>query len=108
MNKILEAFARAWLKDHLVLVPEPWQMLFKRMYAPKNLDQSIVQVVDRISVDKLDWAMVQVQNSVEKILGKNRLCMECVGEPKNGGSCQESRVEAKDCRNYSIYLPENG
>ena len=41
-------------------------MLFKRMYSPKNLGDGIDDIVDSIPEDKLDWAMQQVERSLEK------------------------------------------
>lgn len=67
MNEQLSAFARSTLKLGLAQVPEGWQLTFKRMYAPKYLDMPINEVVDRMPDDKLDWAMKQVMNSLNKL-----------------------------------------
>ncbi|GAG27163.1 unnamed protein product, partial [marine sediment metagenome] len=45
------------------------QLLFKRMHAGSshNFGIDINKVVDEMPVDKLDWAMQQVQRSLDKI-----------------------------------------
>ena len=67
MNNQLQEFARQSLKDGLVKLPENWQMMFKRMYSPNNLETDLNDVIDNIPDDKLDWAMQQVQKSIEKL-----------------------------------------
>ena len=66
MNEQLENFARNELKVGLNQLPESWQLTFKRMYAHKNLTMPIDEVVDKMGVEKLDWAMEQVRRSLEK------------------------------------------
>ncbi len=66
MNKQLENFARKFLKEGLAQLPESNQMLFKRMYS-KNLEANVDDVVDGMPEDKLDWAMQQVERSLDKI-----------------------------------------
>lgn len=41
-------------------------MLFKRMYSYKNLKADINDVVDALPEDKLNWAMQQVQRTLDK------------------------------------------
>ena len=65
MNKELQTFARDTLKSDLAKFPEGWQIKFKLMYRSKEMD--INEVVDVMSEEKLDWAMQQVANSIEKI-----------------------------------------
>lgn len=67
MNKELQDYARSQLKDGLSKLPKSNQHLFKRMYSHKDLEKSIDQVVDDMPEEKLDWAMQQVQRSVDKI-----------------------------------------
>ena len=67
MNKQLQNYVRATLKEGLAQLPEPNQLLFKRMYSYKNLKANINDVVDTIPEDKLDWAMQQVQRTLDKI-----------------------------------------
>lgn len=67
MNSQLEKFARDTLKSGLAKLPPAHQMLFKRMYSHKNLDLPIDDVVDKMPVDKLDWAMQQVKRGLDKL-----------------------------------------
>lgn len=68
MNEQLQNFARQNLKDGLAQLPEKWQMMFKRMYSHKNLDADINDVIDNVPEDRLDWAMQQVEKSLEKLV----------------------------------------
>jgi len=70
MNNQLQEFARQNLKDGLTKLPEGHQELFKRMYSHGNLEASINDVVDGMPEDKLDWAMQQVQRSLDKLKGE--------------------------------------
>ena len=67
MNKQLQKFARNELKKGVAKLPERWQELFKRMYGPKNSKLSIDATIDNMPEDKLDWAMTQVEKSIEKL-----------------------------------------
>lgn len=67
MNNQLQEFARQSLKDGLAKLTEGHQMIFKRMYSHKNLELPINDVVDLMPADKLDWAMQQVQRSIDKL-----------------------------------------
>lgn len=67
MNDQLQQFARNKIKNGLVKLPESNQLLFKRMYSHKDLTLDIEDVVDLIPEDKLDWAMQQVQRSLDKL-----------------------------------------
>ena len=66
MNKKLQDFARKTLKEGLSQLTEEQQLLFKRMYSPKNLDAEINEVVDAMEPDKFNWAMQQVQRTLDK------------------------------------------
>ena len=67
MNDILQNFARQWLKDNIKKLPTGWEMKFKRIYAYDNIMTPINVIIDEIHQDRLDWAMQQVQNSIEKL-----------------------------------------
>ena len=67
MNEHLQNFARTELKNGLAKLPESHSLLFKRMYSHKNLEAHINDVVDAMPEDKLDWAMQQVQRSIDKL-----------------------------------------
>ena len=68
MNSQLVNYARQQIKEGLAKLPESHQHLFKRMYSHKNLELPINDVVDNMSKEKLDWALTQVENSLDKIL----------------------------------------
>lgn len=65
MNKQLQDFARSTLKQGLNKLPEINQTIFKRMYSHKNIDADINDVVDSMPVEKLSWAMEQVQRTID-------------------------------------------
>jgi len=65
MNSNLEEYARTTLKENLGKCTEKQQAFFKRMYSFANQDLSINVVVDRMPVEKLDWAMQQVQSTID-------------------------------------------
>lgn len=67
MNIQLQQFARSFLKEGLNKLPPANQLVFKRMYSHKNLNAPINEVVDKMHAVQLDWAMTQVQNSVDKM-----------------------------------------
>jgi hypothetical protein len=67
MNKQIENFARESLKRDLGKLSEGNIILFKRMYANGNLDLPIETVIDKMPIEKLDWAMEQVRRTLEKI-----------------------------------------
>lgn len=66
MNKQLQEFARNTLKEGLSKLPESNHAIFKRMYSPDNLKANIDSVIDAMPENKLDWAMQQVQRTLEK------------------------------------------
>jgi hypothetical protein len=66
MNIELQNYARRILKEGLSRLPESHNLMFKRMYSHKNLELPIDLIVDQMSEDKLDWAMQQVQRSLDK------------------------------------------
>jgi len=65
MNNQIQKFARNTIKLGLARLPESHHKLFKQMYSHKNLDAEINAVVDAMPEDKLDWAMQQVQRSID-------------------------------------------
>ncbi len=66
MNKSLRIYARKELKESLNRCTSAQQTLFKRMYAHGNLNASIEDVIDNMEAEKLDRAMTQVQNTLNK------------------------------------------
>lgn len=65
MNKQLEQIARDKIKEGLADLPDGWQDIFRRMYGEQG--QDINDVVDQMPADKLDWALTQVENSLDKL-----------------------------------------
>jgi len=68
VNDLIESYCRNFLKENIVKLTDPQIMLFKRMYSHKNLEGKIDEVIDNMPIEKLDWAMEQVQKSVNKKL----------------------------------------
>ena len=73
MNQTLQKFAREQLKSGLAMCTEGEQTLFKRMYSfpkglnkPADLEKDIDVVVDDMDSEKLNWAMQQVERTLEK------------------------------------------
>jgi hypothetical protein len=75
MNEKLESYAREELKAGLAQLPADWQRMFKLMYARDGGKRSVEDaeampiddVVEQVPAEKLDWAMQQVQNSLNKL-----------------------------------------
>ena len=63
---LLKGFTREQLKSGLAQLPESNQRLFKQMYSHNNMELPIDKVVDNMLEDKLDWAMEQVQKTLNK------------------------------------------
>ncbi len=70
MNKELEQFARQHLKNGLAKLDSAHRLVFKRMYSQGNLDATIKEVVDNMTIEKLDWAIKQVKISLDKKFDK--------------------------------------
>lgn len=64
MNKELETYARTYLKRNLRKCESDQFMRFKRMYSHKDLTKSIDETVDNMPVDRLDWAMQQIERTL--------------------------------------------
>ena len=75
MNEQLQQFARDALKTGLAQLPNDWQRTFKLIYGRDDgrrsvegaVAMSVDEVVEAVPADKLDWAMSQVQNSLNKL-----------------------------------------
>ena len=75
MNKTIERFAREQIKSKLALLPTAHQLTFKRMYgrnegrrSAKEADQlPLEKIVESIPIDALDWALTQIENSMNKL-----------------------------------------
>ncbi len=66
MNDQLQAFARNELKKNLSKCTTGEKLLFKRMYSHKDLDAHTDKVVDNMPEERLDWAMQQIQRTLDK------------------------------------------
>ena len=74
MNNKLQEFARKEIKSGLANLPEGSIRIFKLMYGRNNgkrsveaaIALSIDEIVDSMPFNKLDWAMQQVQSSLDK------------------------------------------
>jgi len=66
MNEELATFARKYLKENLPKCTEGERHVFKQMYYPQHPDRSIDEAVDKMPDEKLDWAMSQLKNTLEK------------------------------------------
>ena len=71
MNKKLEKFARDTLKEDLAFLglhDIKCLRTFKLMYSHEDISLPINEIVDKMPAKKLDWAMQQVQNTLNKHL----------------------------------------
>lgn len=63
MNNQLQAYARKTLKEGLSRCTDQQKHVFKLMYSHKNLNAAIDDVVDAMDEAKLDWAMIQIEET---------------------------------------------
>lgn len=73
MNHILEKVARDYLKENLIKLKPDNIMMFKRMYCPRLKNDDIDILCDKIPKSELDWAMIQVENTMKKNELKERV-----------------------------------
>ena len=67
MNAILAAYARQWLKDALAdRCTETHREVFARMYSHQDTSKPVNAIVDAMPTGRLDWAMTQVQRTIEQ------------------------------------------
>jgi len=66
MNEKLQEFARTTLKQNLSQCTIGQRDIFARMYGRFGTNDTIDTVVDGMAADKLDWAMQQVECTLEK------------------------------------------
>lgn len=66
MNKTLEKTARTLILEGLAKLNAENVMLFKRLYSRHDLNKSVDVVVAELPAEKLDWALTQVENTVER------------------------------------------
>lgn len=66
MNNTIKNFVTNRLKELLAECTEGQQLMFKRMYSNGNLHEHINNVVDQMEDDKLDYALTQVERTIDK------------------------------------------
>ncbi len=66
---------RKKIRDGLEQLPESNHNIFRRMYSPENMMANIYDVVDRMSEDKLSWALFQVERSID-LRKENKMTLE--------------------------------
>ena len=64
-NETIKNAAKEMLKELLTECTDGQKLMFKRMYSHKNLELQINEAVDQMADDKIDWAMTQVERTVE-------------------------------------------
>jgi hypothetical protein len=73
MNDTIEKFTRQEILEKLQTLPESYQRMFLRMYnysvssESNNPADYISETVSKLPVDKLDWALTQIENSIKKL-----------------------------------------
>lgn len=80
MNDELQTFARQYLKENLSKLSKDQHNFFKAMYGrgvirhgnfTRSLEQAysipIEEIINKMPVQKLDWAMQQVKNSLNEL-----------------------------------------
>lgn len=63
-NQTIVAYSREMIKKGLKKCARDQQLLFKRMYSHTDLSKDIDKVVDDMPEDKLDWALSQVEQTI--------------------------------------------
>ncbi len=69
-NQTLINIAKSILKELLSQCTEEEQLQFKRMYSNNHLDMPINEVVDKMNIENIDWAISQCERTIEK---KNKI-----------------------------------
>jgi hypothetical protein len=64
-SKTLINVAKGILKELLAECTTEQQLFFKRMYSHNNLELPINDVVDQMNEDKIDWAIIQTERTIE-------------------------------------------
>lgn len=68
LKKETEKIAREFLKIQLEKITPGQLNLFKRMYSQHDdRSRSIEEIVDNMPAEKLDWAIIQIDNTMKKI-----------------------------------------
>jgi hypothetical protein len=67
MNSTIVAFARQEIKSGLARCTSAQRLTFMRMYSHQDLSREISVVVDAMPDEKLDWALSQVQRTIQRL-----------------------------------------
>jgi len=67
MTHEFKSYARRNIMTGLSRLPADHRDLFKRIYSGNDPNADITEVIDSISPDKVNWALRQVKNSIDKI-----------------------------------------
>jgi hypothetical protein len=84
VNSLLEVFARQYLIDNLSKLPNDWQKKFKMMYWKhakyENVGEAITinteEFISRLPSEVLDWAMSQVERSINLLRERENESMD--------------------------------
>lgn len=71
MNEALQVFVKKELRNGLKQCTKEQVQMFKLIYAPKNSDWTIKQVVASMPENRLDSAMEQVARAIKNNQGNN-------------------------------------
>lgn len=74
MNKMLLSYGKEYLLENLPKCSEKAQNMFRAMYGRDNgkrsyedaMKMSLEEVISEMTEDRVDWAMSQVQNTLNK------------------------------------------
>lgn len=66
MNPELVEYAREYIRINIKKLKDEHIMRFKKMYSHHNLAAHIDDVVNNMEIDKLNWGMQQITNSLLK------------------------------------------
>lgn len=72
-NKTIINITKNMIKELLLECSDEQQLMFKRMYCSKNLELSISDAVEQMSNDKIDFALTQIERTLEKNRISNKL-----------------------------------
>lgn len=65
-NKTIINITKKIIKELLLECSNEQQLMFRKMYCNKNLQLSISDVVDQMPDDKIDFALTQIERTLEK------------------------------------------
>jgi hypothetical protein len=66
MNPELVSYAKEYIRINIKQLKDEHILIFKKMYSSHNLAANIDDVIDNMAIDKLNWAIHQITNSLLK------------------------------------------